>query len=102
MMESQATLFLAHNAVIDLSLGRARGGGRSVSFTSMQLVIIRRLVRSAGGLVTHDQIIREVYPHPNSEPEFPAELIKVVISYIRTKLASIGAKNVIGTVWGRG
>lgn len=74
-------------------------GERNVHLTGKEYAILELLFARKGEIVTRDLMLRHLYADCY-EPE--VKIIDVFICKLRRKLAEAGARNVIGSVWGRG
>ena len=95
---SQSTLQVGD---LELSL-ESRGvsvAGRPVHLTGKEYAILELLVMRKGMVLTKEVFLNHLYGGMD-EPE--VKIIDVFICKLRKKLAEAGARNVIGTVWGRG
>jgi two-component system cell cycle response regulator CtrA len=70
-----------------------------VNLTGKEYAILELLVLRKGMVLTKEAFLNHLYGGMD-EPEM--KIIDVFICKLRKKLASAGAPNVIGTVWGRG
>ena len=73
--------------------------GRPVHLTGKEYAILELLVMRKGMVLTKEVFLNHLYGGMD-EPE--VKIIDVFICKLRKKLAEAGARNVIGTVWGRG
>ncbi len=73
--------------------------GRPVHLTGKEYSILELLVMRKGMVLTKEIFLNHLYGGMD-EPE--VKIIDVFICKLRKKLAEAGARNVIGTVWGRG
>jgi two-component system cell cycle response regulator CtrA len=86
---------------LELSL-ESRGvsiAGHPVHLTGKEYAILELLVMRKGMVLTKEVFLNHLYGGMD-EPE--VKIIDVFICKLRKKLAEAGARNVIGTVWGRG
>ncbi len=74
-------------------------GGTQVHLTGKEYSILELLVLRKGMVLTKEAFLNHLYGGMD-EPEM--KIIDVFICKLRKKLASAGAGNLIGTVWGRG
>jgi len=74
-------------------------GDRPVYLTAKEYAILELLVLRKGMILTKEAFLNHLYGGMD-EPEM--KIIDVFICKLRKKLASAGANNLIGTVWGRG
>ena len=73
--------------------------GRTVHLTGKEYAILELLVLRKGMVLTKEAFLNHLYGGMD-EPEM--KIIDVFICKLRKKLASAGADNLIGTIWGRG
>jgi two-component system cell cycle response regulator CtrA len=73
--------------------------GQPVQLTPKEYLILQLMVLRKGMVLTKEAFLNHLYGGMD-EPE--VKIIDVFICKLRKKLASAGAGNVIGTVWGRG
>ncbi len=73
--------------------------GAPVHLTGKEYAILELLVMRKGMVLTKEVFLNHLYGGMD-EPE--VKIIDVFICKLRKKLAEAGARNVIGTVWGRG
>ncbi|MDT7952945.1 MAG: response regulator transcription factor [Acetobacteraceae bacterium] len=73
--------------------------GQPVHLTGKEYAILELLVLRKGMVLTKEVFLNHLYGGMD-EPE--VKIIDVFICKLRKKLADAGARNVIGTVWGRG
>jgi two-component system cell cycle response regulator CtrA len=74
-------------------------GGQTVHLTGKEYAILELLVLRKGMVLTKEAFLNHLYGGMD-EPEM--KIIDVFICKLRKKLATAGADNLIGTVWGRG
>ena len=74
-------------------------GGRPVSLTGKEYAILELLTLRKGVVLTKEAFLNHLYGGMD-EPE--VKIIDVFICKLRKKLAQAGARDLIGTVWGRG
>jgi DNA-binding response OmpR family regulator len=75
-----------------------RINGRPVRLMPQRHKILAALLLNRGRLVSLNDLIGMVWPHPDNEPEWPENVVKVQVSKMRQQVG----KWVIETVWGRG
>src|SRR5271166_5347413 len=73
--------------------------GRDIHLTGKEYAILELLVLRKGMVLTKEAFLNHLYGGMD-EPEM--KIIDVFICKLRKKLATAGAPNLIGTVWGRG
>jgi two-component system KDP operon response regulator KdpE len=81
--EGDAPVFRAGQLVVDLADRRVTLAGREVSLTVTEYNLLRLLVRHAGKVLTHRQILREVWG-PNSVEQ--THYLRVYMAHLREKL----------------
>jgi two-component system cell cycle response regulator CtrA len=74
-------------------------GGQQAHLTGKEYAILELLVLRKGMVLTKEAFLNHLYGGMD-EPEM--KIIDVFICKLRKKLATAGADNLIGTVWGRG
>ncbi len=85
--------------IMDLSAREVSVDGLPVALTSKEYAILELLVLRRGAVLSKENFLDHLYGGID-EPD--AKIIDVFICKLRKKLASAGADNLIGTVWGRG
>jgi two-component system cell cycle response regulator CtrA len=85
--------------VLDLSSREVTVEGRPVHLTGKEYAILELLTLRKGTVLTKEAFLNHLYGGMD-EPE--VKIIDVFICKLRKKLASAGASDLIGTVWGRG
>ncbi|HTI68886.1 MAG TPA: response regulator [Candidatus Limnocylindria bacterium] len=83
--DSEPPVFHSGSLVVDLSSRRVTLGGKDVSLTATEYSLLRFFVRHAGKVLTHRQILREVWG-PNSETQ--THYLRVYLARLREKLES--------------
>ncbi|HYZ17721.1 MAG TPA: response regulator transcription factor [Candidatus Acidoferrum sp.] len=87
----------------DLSVDRGgrsvRVGGREVPLGATEFRLVEYLASNAGIALTRTQILERVW---GEDFEGSSNVVDVYVSAIRRKLASVGARDRISTVWGVG
>lgn len=79
----EAAVFQSGGLVVDLAARRVSAGGREVKLTVTEYSLLRLLVRHAGKVLTHRQILREVWG-PGHEDH--THYLRVYIAHLREKL----------------
>lgn len=69
--------------VVDLASHRVAVGGKEVSLTATEYALLRLFVRHSGKILTHRQILREVW-RPNAEDQ--THYLRVYVARLREKL----------------
>lgn len=83
--ESSPPVFRAGQLVVDLATRRVEMRGREVALTATEYSLLRLLVRHSGRVLTHRQILREVWG-PNAESQ--THYLRVYMARLREKLES--------------
>jgi len=68
---------------MDLIARTVTKGGREVHLTPKEYAVLAQLARFPGRVITHNQIMNEVWPH---EHEHHVEYLRVLIRTLRQKL----------------
>jgi two-component system KDP operon response regulator KdpE len=79
----EAAVFQAWNLVVDLAARQVTVGGREIKLTVTEYNLLRLFVRHAGKVLTHRQILREVWG-PGHEND--THYLRVYIAHLRDKL----------------
>ncbi len=79
----EASVFRAGNLEVDFTARLVKLGGKEVRLTSTEYALLRMLVRHAGRVLTHRQILREVWG-PSYEEQ--THYLRVYIAHLREKL----------------
>ena len=81
--QDEAAVFQAGNLVVDLATRRVTVGGREIKLTVTEYNLLRLFVRHAGKVLTHRQILREVWgPGHDNDTHY----LRVYIAHLRDKL----------------
>ncbi len=81
--KSEPPVFHTGHLVVDLASRRVTSGGQEVSLTATEYNLLRLFVRHAGKVLTHRQILREVWG-PNAETQ--THYLRVYLARLREKL----------------
>ena len=81
----EAAVVHAKNLVVDLATRRVTVGGRDVKLSKIEYDLLRLLARHAGKVLTHRQILQEVWG-PGHEND--THYLRVYIAHLREKLES--------------
>ena len=95
---SQPTLRVG-DVVLNLDSREVTVAGAAVQLTGKEYAILELLVLRKGMVLTKEAFLNHLYGGLD-EPE--VKIIDVFVCKLRKKLAQAGAKDLIGTVWGRG
>ena len=83
------TVFRAGALEIDLAARRVTRQGQEVRLTATEYALLRLLVRHAGRVLTHRQILREVWgPHAAEQTHY----LRVYVARLREKLESVPSR----------
>jgi two-component system, OmpR family, KDP operon response regulator KdpE len=79
----EAAVFQAKNLVVDLATRRVMVSGKEIKLTTTEYNLLRLLVRHAGKVLTHRQILREIWGtgHDND-----THYLRVYIAHLREKI----------------
>jgi two-component system KDP operon response regulator KdpE len=81
--ESASSVFAAGDLEVDLARRQTRVAGQSVHLTPTEYRLLTLLIKSAGRVITHRQLLREVWG-PGSTQE--AHYLRVYVNQLRKKL----------------
>ena len=84
-----STVFRCGPIEIDLASRIVRKNGKEVKLTATEYSLLRLLVRHAGKVVTHRQILREVW---GPEHEEQIQYLRVYIAHVREKIETTPAE----------
>lgn len=87
--KSEPPVFHCGRLVVDLASRQVTVNGREVSLTATEYDLLRLFVRHAGKVLTHRQILREVWG-PNAERQ--THYLRVYMAHLREKLESNPSK----------
>ena len=79
----EAAVVHAKNLVVDMATRRVTFGGKEVKLSKIEYELLRLLARHAGKVLTHRQILREVW---GSGHENDTHYLRVYIAHLREKL----------------
>jgi len=83
--EAESVVYQNGDLLVDLLKREVRVGDQPVMLTPTEFSILRAMIRYAGRVLTHQQLIREVWGE-NCEPD--SHLLRVNISNLRRKIES--------------
>ena len=92
-------VFVAGDLAVDLSSRVVTVKKSEVSLTATEYALLRELVRHAGKVVTHKQLLRAVWG-PNAETQ--SQYLRVYITHLRKKLETDPKQKLIKTEPGIG
>jgi len=81
--EEPGSLFRSGELEVDLSARSVRLGGKEIKLTATEYSLLRQLVKHAGKVLTHSQILREVWG-PNYVEQ--THYLRVYMKHLREKL----------------
>lgn len=81
--EPESTLFVAGNLEVDLVARVVKASGKEVKLTSTEYSLLRLFIRHAGKVLTHHQILREVWGPTYTEQ---THYLRVYMAHLREKL----------------
>jgi two-component system, OmpR family, response regulator MprA len=84
--------------VLDLAAARVTRGGREISLTRTEYLLLELFLRNPGRVLSHASIYQAVWGYDFG----PRSNLWVYISYLRTKLESAGEPRIVHTVRGMG
>jgi two-component system KDP operon response regulator KdpE len=87
--QEEAVVFQAENLVVDLATRRVTVKGREVKLTVTEYNLLRLLVRHAGKVLTHRQILREVWGQGHDDH---THYLRVYIGHLREKVEADPAR----------
>jgi two-component system KDP operon response regulator KdpE len=79
----EATVFIHEGLQVDLASRIVTVEGREVSLTATEYALLRLLVRHAGRVITHRQMLREIWG-PNAEEH--RQYLRVYVTHLRRKI----------------
>jgi two-component system KDP operon response regulator KdpE len=83
--KEEASVFQAGGLVVDLATRRVTVGGKEVKLTATEYNLLRLLVRHAGKVITHRQILQEVWgPGHDGDTHY----LRVYVAHLREKIES--------------
>jgi len=81
--EEETSIFKSGDVVVDLTARVVTRAGREVKLTATEYALLRLFVRHAGRVLTHRQILREVWG-PKSEEH--RQYLRVYVTHLRQKI----------------
>ena len=81
--EEEASVVQSKNLVLDLATRRVTVSGKEVKFTATEYNLLRLLARHAGKVLTHRQILREIWGPGHDED---THYLRVYIAHLREKI----------------
>jgi len=98
--KEEESVFQTKNLVVDFTTRRVTVAGKEVKLTKTEYDLLRLLARHAGKVITHRQILREIWG-PNHEDD--THYLRVYITHLRNKIeANPEAPELISTELGVG
>jgi two-component system KDP operon response regulator KdpE len=83
--EEEASVFTSGDLVVDLMARVVKRGDREIKLTATEYALLRLFVRHAGRVLTHRQILREIWG-PKSEEH--RQYLRVYVTHLRQKIES--------------
>ncbi len=87
--QEEMAVFQAKNLVVDLATRRVILNGKEVKLSVIEYNLLRLFVRHAGKVLTHHQILREVWGPGHDED---THYLRVYVAHLREKLETDPAK----------
>jgi len=81
--DTEQTVFEAEDLVVDLAARTVKKSGEEVKLTATEYALLALLVRYSGKILTHRQILREVWG-PNAEEH--RQYLRVYMTHLRKKI----------------
>jgi two-component system KDP operon response regulator KdpE len=81
--QDEAAVFQVKNLIVDLATRHVTVNGREVKLTATEYDLLRLLVRHAGKVLTHRQILREVWGTGHDDD---THYLRVYIAHLREKI----------------
>ena len=97
--EAQEPVFVCGDLTVDLAARTVRMKDRDVHLTATEYALLHELVKYAGKIVTHKQLLRAVWG-PNAEEQ--SQYLRVYITHLRKKLETGSKQKLIKTEAGIG
>ena len=97
--EAQEPVFVSCDLTVDLAARAVSVKNREVHLTATEYALLHELVRHAGKVVTHKQLLRAVWG-PNAEEQ--SQYLRVYITHLRKKLETDPKQKLIKTEAGIG
>ena len=96
---ASAELLSYADLVLDLAAARVTRGGREVSLTRTEYLLLELFLRNPGRVLSHSQIFQAVWGYDFG---MRSDNLWVYIGYLRTKLEAAGEPRILHTVRGLG
>ncbi|MCL2140610.1 MAG: response regulator transcription factor [Dehalococcoidia bacterium] len=97
--ETRNVIIRSGDLVVDTNSLKVFVSGKEVSLTTKEFGILEYLVRNVSRVVSQEELLEHVW---NEDANLFTQAIKVHINNIRRKLATVGEKEYIETIKGRG
>ena len=81
--KEEAASFQTKNLIVDLATRRVTANGKEVKLTATEYNLLRFLVRHAGKVLTHRQILREVWGAGHDDD---THYLRVYVAHLREKI----------------
>jgi len=97
--EAQEPVFVSGDLTVDLAARTVRVKNKEVHLTATEYALLHELVKYAGKIVTHKQLLRAVW---GSKAEEQSQYLRVYITHLRKKLETDPKQKLIKTEAGIG
>jgi two-component system KDP operon response regulator KdpE len=97
--EAQEPVFVSGDLTVDLAARTVRVKNKEVHLTATEYALLHELVRHAGKVITHKQLLRAVW---GSKAEEQSQYLRVYITHLRKKLETDPKQKLIKTEAGIG
>lgn len=81
--QDELAVFQVKNLVVDLAIRRVTVNGKEIKLTATEYDLLRLLVRHAGKVLTHRQILREIWGTGHDDD---THYLRVYIAHLREKI----------------
>lgn len=81
--QDEGSLFESGDLKVDFSTRQVSRAGKEIHLTSTEYALLKLLIRHAGKVITHQQILREIWG-PNTEER--VQYLRVYVTHLRQKL----------------
>jgi two-component system KDP operon response regulator KdpE len=81
--QEEAAVFQTKNLIVDLATRRVTANGKEVKLTATEYNLLRLFVRHAGKVLTHRQILREVWGAGHDDD---THYLRVYVAHLREKI----------------
>ena len=82
-LQPESPVFQAAHLVVDFLSRKVTSHGKEVHLTATEYALLSVLIRHAGKVITHSQLLREVWgPHSEGQPQY----LRVYMTHLRKKI----------------